>query len=160
MADFAARRSVVAAARRLVDAGLTQGTSGNVSVRTAGGLLITPSGMPYGEMEAPDLVERLLCGGEADPLEGPARERLQPFQGQGEVASALVAHERVDLVDDRGLDRGQHRAPGPRGEQQVQRLGGGDQDVRRPARHRRALQGMRKGVIRLAGTVAPRLVQR
>lgn len=57
MSDFVARKAIVAAARRLVASGLTHGTSGNVSVRTASGLLITPSGMPYDEMEGADLVQ-------------------------------------------------------------------------------------------------------
>jgi hypothetical protein len=57
------------------------------------------------------------------------------------VRAALVAAQRVDLVDDHGLDRAQRR-PRLAGQHQVQRLGRGDQDVGAPraiARRSRAL---------------------
>ena len=47
-----------------------------------------------------------------------------------EVGAALGPGHGVDLVDDHRADAGQHLRPA-RGEQQVQALGGGDQDVRR-----------------------------
>lgn len=55
--DDARRRAAVATCRRLNAAGLNQGTSGNLSVRVEGGLLITPSGVAYEQMEPEDLVE-------------------------------------------------------------------------------------------------------
>jgi L-fuculose-phosphate aldolase len=42
--------------------GLTPGMSGNVSVRSPRGLLVTPSGMPYGDLVADDCVELDLDG--------------------------------------------------------------------------------------------------
>jgi len=51
------RDGLVATARRMSDLGLTPGTSGNVSVRTTSGLLITPSGLPYPELVSDDIVE-------------------------------------------------------------------------------------------------------
>jgi L-fuculose-phosphate aldolase len=51
------REDLVATARRMSELGLTPGMSGNVSVRTPTGLLVTPSGMPYGELLADDAVE-------------------------------------------------------------------------------------------------------
>lgn len=56
MTDAAERALVVAAARRTVTLGLTHGTSGNVSSRVAGGMLITPTGMPYDTLEPADVV--------------------------------------------------------------------------------------------------------
>ena len=53
---------VVSVARRLTPLGLTQGTSGNVSARVPGGMLITPSAVPYDVMEADDVVEVPLDG--------------------------------------------------------------------------------------------------
>ena len=51
------RRELAEAARRLPTLGLTQGTSGNLSVRLdARGLLITPSAVGYDVMEPDDLV--------------------------------------------------------------------------------------------------------
>jgi L-fuculose-phosphate aldolase len=43
--------------------GINQGTSGNVSVRTDEGFLITASGIPYTRMKAPHVVEMDLDGG-------------------------------------------------------------------------------------------------
>ncbi len=51
------RDGLVSTARRMSDLGLTPGTSGNVSVRTSSGLLITPSGIPYPELVPDDIVE-------------------------------------------------------------------------------------------------------
>ena len=57
------REDLVTTARRMSELGLTPGMSGNVSVRTAtGGLLVTPSGMPYGELVPDDAVEMKLDG--------------------------------------------------------------------------------------------------
>ncbi len=62
MSDAAARQALVAAARRLGASGLTQGTSGNVSLRVTEGLLITPSGLPYEDMAPEDAVVMGLDG--------------------------------------------------------------------------------------------------
>lgn len=56
------RDDLVATAKRMSDLGLTPGMSGNVSVRSPAGLLVTPSGMPYGELRPDDLVEMKLDG--------------------------------------------------------------------------------------------------
>ena len=69
-------------------------------------------------------------------------QRLQPLQRQRQVGAALGRDERVDLVDDHRVDRAQ-RLAGVRGQQQVQRLGRGDQDVGRLALEARALGGGR-----------------
>ena len=50
--------------------GLNQGTSGNVSVRVAEGLLITPSALPYAEMR-PEHIVKL-------PMEGPGAPTIKP----------------------------------------------------------------------------------
>lgn len=62
------RRDVLAAVRWLLARGLLTGTSGNVSCRTAGGFLITPTGIPSEEMTAEQLVEVALDGRTAGPL--------------------------------------------------------------------------------------------
>jgi len=51
------REDLVSTARRMSDLGLTPGMSGNISVRTARGLLVTPSGMPYADLIPDDAVE-------------------------------------------------------------------------------------------------------
>lgn len=50
------REQLVAVARRMNGSGLNQGTSGNLSARIPGGLLITPSSLAYELMEPTDLV--------------------------------------------------------------------------------------------------------
>ncbi len=59
--------------------------------------------------------------------------RLQPLQRQRQVAAALVGGQRVDLVDDHRAHGRQHAPARQRAQQHVQRLGRGDEDVRRPA---------------------------
>jgi L-fuculose-phosphate aldolase len=51
------REELITTARRMSELGLTPGMSGNVSVRTPTGMLVTPSGMPYGELVPDDAVE-------------------------------------------------------------------------------------------------------
>jgi L-fuculose-phosphate aldolase len=56
------RQRVVETARALNASGINQGTSGNVSARIDGGLLITPTSLPYEQMQAADLVSLDLQG--------------------------------------------------------------------------------------------------
>jgi L-fuculose-phosphate aldolase len=51
------RRDLIATARRMNALAINQGTSGNLSARIAGGLLMTPSGVAYDAMAPADLVE-------------------------------------------------------------------------------------------------------
>ena len=86
-------------------------------------------------------LDRLLRRRQADAAGRRFGERLQPLQAEGEVGAALGADHGVDLVDDHGLHGAQHPAAAVGGEQQVQRLRSGHQDVRRAAGHRRARRG-------------------
>ena len=62
--------------------------------------------VPAGADEKPaDVLERFLRGRQPDALDRPAGERLEPLERQRQVAAALVAHHRVDLVHDDGRDR-------------------------------------------------------
>ncbi|MBB2903136.1 ribulose-5-phosphate 4-epimerase/fuculose-1-phosphate aldolase [Kineococcus radiotolerans] len=62
------RRDVVACARSLFTRGLTHGSTGNISVRTQGGFLITPTGSSLGTVEPDELSLVDLTG---THLEGP-----------------------------------------------------------------------------------------
>jgi len=62
MSPVELRLEIVFAARRLEPLGLSPGTSGNLSVRTADGMLITPSAVPYEAMDPDDLVFMELDG--------------------------------------------------------------------------------------------------
>ena len=61
--DIETRRKVVEALRHLVDRGLTSGSSGNVSLRTEQGMLVTPTGVPPAELRAEQIVAMQLDGG-------------------------------------------------------------------------------------------------
>ena len=56
MTDLALRARLVATARRMNALGINQGSSGNVSARVEGGFLVTPSGLPYDELQPGDVV--------------------------------------------------------------------------------------------------------
>ena len=62
MDEQALRHQVVDTARALNASGINQGTSGNVSARIEGGLLITPTSLPYEQMGPNDLVALDLQG--------------------------------------------------------------------------------------------------
>ena len=86
--------------------------------------------------QASDILDRLLRRAEPDALQAAARERVEPFERQRQMRAALVAGDGVDLVDDHRLRVLQHLPAALGGEQDVERLGRSDQDVRRPAHHR------------------------
>lgn len=62
MIHRAERDQVLEAARRTVTAGLTHGTSGNVSRRVDDGMAITPSGIDYQALVRDDVVVMSLAG--------------------------------------------------------------------------------------------------
>lgn len=70
---LALRREIVATCRRMNELGINQGTSGNVSARVRGGLLITPSGMPYDAM-TPDCIVALAPDGAVKGTGRPSSE--------------------------------------------------------------------------------------
>ncbi|MGI9501290.1 MAG: class II aldolase/adducin family protein, partial [Geminicoccaceae bacterium] len=52
----ALRQGIIDTCLEMNDTGINQGTSGNVSARVDGGMLITPSGRPYKSMKPADIV--------------------------------------------------------------------------------------------------------
>lgn len=62
------REAIAATARQSVALGLNQGASGNVSVRTDAGFLITPSGRDMSALAAADIVPMTLDGQAAEGL--------------------------------------------------------------------------------------------
>ena len=61
-AELTLRKDIVAQGARLASSGLSQGTSGNLSVRCGDGFLITPSGLPYEGLAPDDIVPVALDG--------------------------------------------------------------------------------------------------
>lgn len=88
------RRMLIHYARQLTETGLTRNTSGNLSHRVEGGMLVTPSGMDYAKLDPDDIVF-------VDP-DGAARGRRLPssewrfhrdiLRARPEVAVVLHAH--------------------------------------------------------------------
>ena len=83
---------------------------------------------------------RLHRGREPDPLGGLRQQGVEPFEADRQVCAALGAGHGVHLVHDHRLHPRQG-GPGLGGEHQVQRLGRGDQDVRRVGEQLAALAG-------------------
>jgi L-fuculose-phosphate aldolase len=54
--ELTSRQRLIETALEMNRAGINSGTSGNVSVRLGQGMLITPSGIPYGDLQAQDIV--------------------------------------------------------------------------------------------------------
>lgn len=71
--DDALRREMVATCRAMNASGINQGTAGNISIRNAKGLLITPSSLPYDTMQPEDVVQ-LYFDGSYDGARRPSSE--------------------------------------------------------------------------------------
>ena len=69
------------------------------------------------------------CGGESDAAQGGV-DRLQPRHRQAEQIAALLRGESVDFIDDDGLQIGEHQRRVGIAEQQRERFGRGEEDVR------------------------------
>ena len=82
--DQALRQQLVTVARRMNGTGLNQGTSGNLSVRIEQGILVTPSSLPYEQMEADDLVALDLSG---QPLKEKQRRPSSEWRLHADVLS-------------------------------------------------------------------------
>ena len=62
-------------------------------------------------------------------------QRIQPLQRQGQMHTALVIRHGMNLVYDHGLDIAQDRAALVGSQQNVERFGSRNQNVRRPLQH-------------------------
>ena len=97
MPDLDLREQLVDCARRMQASGINQGTSGNLSVRIPGGMLITPSSLPYEQMQPNDLVALDLKG---EPLFIPAdgRPQRRPSSEWRLHADVLASRPEVQAV--------------------------------------------------------------
>ena len=96
MTDPMSRRDqVVAASRQLVETGLTSGSSGNVSLRADGGMLVTPTGLPPAALEPSDIVAMALDGEVAENQLRPSSEwhiHADIYQAKPEVNAVVHCH--------------------------------------------------------------------
>jgi L-fuculose-phosphate aldolase len=94
----ALRSELLATARAMHEAGLTPGTSGNVSARTPGGLLVTPSGLALDALAPSDLCELDLHGTPLGPRRLPPSSEWRLHAGlyaaRAEVAAIVHTHSR------------------------------------------------------------------
>ena len=74
--------------------GVNQGTAGNISIRWRDGLLITPSGLPYDEMKAADIVFMDMGGGYGHELAPSSEWRFHRdiLASRPEVGAVVHAH--------------------------------------------------------------------
>ena len=91
------REQLVACARRMQASGINQGTSGNLSVRIPGGMLITPSSLPYEQMQPGDLVALDLSGKSLLSPE-PGRPQRRPSSEWRLHADVLASRPEVQAV--------------------------------------------------------------
>ena len=103
----AEKQAVVDAARTMSAMGLVTGTAGNVSMRLAHGadgielMAITPSGRPYGALEADDIV---VTDFDVDPIEGelvPSSESLLHaaiYRARPDVGAVIHTHSVFSSV--------------------------------------------------------------
>jgi L-fuculose-phosphate aldolase len=84
------RRMLIHYARQLTETGLTRNTSGNLSHRVDGGMLVTPSGMDYAKLDPDDIV--------FVDLDGAARGRRLPSSEWRFHRDILRARPEVGVV--------------------------------------------------------------
>lgn len=88
--DTAVRTEMVATCRRMNATGINQGTAGNISIRDGEGFLITPTSLPYDQMEPDDLVRMAFDGS----YEG----RRRPSSEWRFHRDILAARHDIDVV--------------------------------------------------------------
>lgn len=95
-AELELRQSIIDACREMAAQGINQGTSGNISVRTDEGLLLTPSGLPYDRMKPEDIVAMKWDGSwTASAGHVPSTEwrfHLDILKSKQEVGAVVHAH--------------------------------------------------------------------
>ena len=104
MDHLAEREAIIRQANRLQPLGLATGTSGNLSVRTTEGMLITPSGIAYDTLQPADIVPVHFCGpGTAswDHALDPSSEWLMhqaDYQARPEAGAVVHGHPAYATV--------------------------------------------------------------
>ena len=88
------RQALVDTARAMNRSGINQGTSGNLSLRSGDGLLITPSGLAYDALRPEDIVE-LAADGSFDGPQRPSSEwriHRDVYRQRPDAQAILHAH--------------------------------------------------------------------
>jgi L-fuculose-phosphate aldolase len=102
-AELAARKSIIQASLSMNALGINQGTSGNVSVRYGDRMLITPSGVPYEELDPRDLCATQIkkdgktWEGDLNPS-SEWRFHLNIYQARPDVGAVVHTHSTYATV--------------------------------------------------------------
>ena len=93
--DRAKRQSIIEACRQMNQLGINQGTSGNISLRHADGMLITPTSTPYETMKPGQIVFMKLEDGPPHAKQRPSSEwrfHRDILKARAEVNAVVHAH--------------------------------------------------------------------
>ena len=92
--EYDHRREIIANCLKMNSSGLNQGTSGNLSVRWADGMLVTPSGIAYDALQPEDIVYMNLDGSYEHPLAPSSEWRFHRdlYVAKREVGAVVHAH--------------------------------------------------------------------
>lgn len=94
---LAERRALIAAARTMNEEGLSPNTSGNISMRVAGGFIVTPSGMPAHVLKPEDVVALDPAGRAAPGQRAPSSEwpfHVAILAARPEIGAVVHCHSR------------------------------------------------------------------
>ncbi len=93
-AEAKVRADIIAAMRDLLRLGLSQGTSGNVSVRFGDGFLVTPSGIPAETLRPENIVAMTWEGEHSHPLSPSSEWRFHRdiLAARPEIGAVVHAH--------------------------------------------------------------------
>jgi L-fuculose-phosphate aldolase len=98
--DREKRQSIIDACLRMNTLGINQGTSGNISLRHEGGMLITPTSVSYETMQ-PEQIVYMGLDGSFDPAQRPSSEwrfHLDILKARPEVNAVVHAHPRYSTI--------------------------------------------------------------
>jgi len=93
-AERGKRQAIIDACRRMNALGINQGTSGNISLRHEGGMLITPTSVPY-DLLTPDQMVFMAMDGSVAQGQRPSSEwrfHLDILRARPEVHAVVHAH--------------------------------------------------------------------
>ncbi len=88
------RQEIIDACLEMNGLGINQGTSGNISVRTGDGFLITPSALPYDKMTPAQIVPMALDGSHTGDIKPSSewRMHLDIYQARPEAQAVVHTH--------------------------------------------------------------------
>ena len=101
MTEIERREALVMHYRQLIDSGLGTGSSGNLSLRVSGGMLITPTGIPAEHLCPEQLVSVSLEGNVADGQLLPSSEwhmHAAVYRDRPEIQAVVHCHSRYATI--------------------------------------------------------------